>query len=232
MPAKVTEPPTGYEEIDRWAGGVGWIPHPEETMRRASHALATGEGVWLVDPLDAPGIDELITEFGAVRGVIVLSNYHARDADALARRHDVPVYLPAPMTGLAGRFEAPVGRVEVGATLGEYELFEVSRIGGFWQEYGLFDGETLVCADSVGGAPYMRVGDERLGVIPMRRLAPPRALRGLDPERVCCGHGSGVDRDAAASLERALRTSRRTALRALAENGPSQLRTVVAALRT
>jgi hypothetical protein len=234
MPSKVTDEATEFAVIDRWDGGVGWVAHPEETMQRASHALATDEGVWVVDPVDADGIDDLLAEFGEVRGVVVLSNHHLRDAPAVAARHDVPVYLPTRMTGVAERIDGPVGRIENGATLGEYELLEVAHSDSdFWQEFALFDGETLVCSESVGGAPYFRVGNERLGVMTMRRLSPPRdALGDLEPERVFSGHGAGVQTEATPALRRALRTSRRRFPKALLANGRKQLGTLAAALRT
>jgi hypothetical protein len=234
MPAKVTDHATEFETIDRWVGGVGWLAHPEEIMQRASHALATAEGVWLTDPVDADGIDDLIAEFGAVRGVAVLSTHHARDADTIANRHDVPVYLPETMTGVAETLDAPTGRINIGATLGEYELIEVAHGGSeFWQEYALYDGETLLVGESVGGAPYRRVGDERLGVMLMRRLTPPvDALGDLEPDRVLGGHGPGVDEDATAALQDALENARRRFPRALLRHGSKQLRTMTAAVRT
>lgn len=235
MPAKVTDSPTGYETIDRWEDGVGWMAHPEEIMRRASHALATDEGVWLVDPLDAPDVDDLIAEYGDVAGIVVLSNYHERDAAAFARRYDIAVTVPEPMAGLV-TFDAPVETVPVGDSLGGYEVIEVAvdaAFGAEWHEYGLFDGETLVVGESLGAAPYLRAGNERLGVMLLRRLDPPRdALAGLDPDRVLSGHGAGVQEDAAEALEEALDHSRRRFPRALVENGLHQVRTVLAALRT
>jgi hypothetical protein len=234
MPAKVTDAPTDYREIDRWAGGVGWIAHPTEIMERASHALATERGVWLVDPLDAPGVDDLVAEFGTVAGVLVLSNHHARDADVFARRHDVAVTLPESMTGVADTLDAPVERLPVGGSLGEYELFEVAHSGSeFWQEFALYDGETLVVSESVGGAEYMRVDDERLGVMVLRRLRPPTdAFGDLDPDRVVSGHGPGVDREAAVALTEAVDNARRRFPKALLAHGLKQVRTVLAAVRT
>jgi hypothetical protein len=233
MPAKATDSPIEYEEIDRWMGGVGWIAHPDETMQRASHALLTDDGVWLVDPIDAPGIDSLIEEFGDVAGVLVLSSHHTRDADAVAERHGVPVTLPAPMTDVAGVLDAPTDRLDVGGTLGEYELIEVARSGSAWQEYALYDGETLVASESVGAADYMRVGDERLGVMLLRRLTPPReAFSSLQPNRVLSGHGPGVFEDADDALADALENARRRFPKALAANGLAQARTIAAALRT
>ena len=233
MPAKVTERATDYEVIDRFDGGVGWMAHPEETMERASHALATAAGTWLVDPVDAAGVEALVDPLGEVAGVVVLSNYHARDADVFAERYDVAVTLPEPMTGVAGDVDAPVDRLAVDDTVGGYELLEVAHGSETWQEYALYDGETLVVSESVGGADYMRVGDERLGVMLLRRLMPPRAALGdLSPERVLSGHGPGVSEDADAALGEAIDESRRRFPRALYENGRKQVGTVLAALRS
>ncbi|PSQ14844.1 hypothetical protein BRD02_08210 [Halobacteriales archaeon QS_8_69_73] len=233
MPAKATGPAPDPAVVDRAADGVGWIAHPEETVERASHALATPDGVWLVDPLDAAGVETLVESLGEVAGVVVLSNHHARDANAFARRHDVPVALPKPMTGVADGLSAPVERVAVGDALGGYELLAVAQTGAIWQEYALYDGTTLVVSESVGGADYQRVGDERPGVMLLRRPTPPRdGLGGLAPERIRCGHGPSVDEDAAAALEEALANARRRLPRALAAHGRKQAGTVLAALRS
>jgi hypothetical protein len=236
MPAKATDPPTGYEETLRWDGGVEWLVHPKETMQRASQALATDEGVLLVDPLDAPGVDDLVTGLGEVAGVVLLSIYHTRDAGLFARRHDVPVYVPAAVPEEeVPDLAVPIERLDTGATLGGYELLEVATgtaLGAPWYEYALWNGETLRVGESVGTAPYMRVGDERLGVMLLRRFDPPTALRGLEPERVLSGHGRGIDESAAAALETALDNAGENLPRALLQNGVDQARTVLAALRS
>jgi hypothetical protein len=233
MPAKITEYATEYEEIDRWDGGVGWIAHPEETMRRASHALKTNDGVWLIDSVDAEGVDELVAEYGEVAGVVLLSNYHTRDADVFAERHGVSVYLSEGMEGISDDLDAPVERMAVGDTLGGYELLEVARRGNLWQEYALYDGETLVVSESVGTAPYFCVGGERLGVPPLVRLTPPRETLGdIQPDRVLTGHGEGIDENAAEALEDALSNSRRRFPRALMSHGAKQIKTLTAAIRT
>jgi len=103
-------------EIDRFDRGVGWIAYPEETMERASHALAVPndetaeDDVWVIDPVDAPGLDDLLAEFGSVAGVVVCLDRHKRDSAAVATRHDVPVYVPEWMTGVADEIDAPVRR--------------------------------------------------------------------------------------------------------------------------
>ncbi|MDY7082469.1 MAG: hypothetical protein SXQ77_08725, partial [Halobacteria archaeon] len=96
MPVYDRSEPTEYEEIDRWetgngsVKGVGWIAHPDEDGRRASHAVLGDydgndnddeAGVWLIDPIDAPGVDDLIGEFDeSIEGIAVLSSWHTRDS--------------------------------------------------------------------------------------------------------------------------------------------------------
>ena len=203
----------GYREIDRWNGGVGWIAYPEETMQRASHAVVGDDGgVWVVDPVDAPGVDDLLAAFGDVVGVVVGLDRHKRDADILARRFDVPVYVPGWMSGVAGDLDAPVKRFG-GELAGSG--FETVRIRDTsvppWQEAGLFhpDDGTLIVPEAVGTAAYFRAPGEVLGVHPMLRPVPPRrALSRFAPERVLVGHGAGVDDDAAAALRAALDNAR------------------------
>jgi len=201
--------------IDRFDGGVGWIAYPDETMERASHALvaSTDDGpddVWVVDPVDAPGLDDLLEPLGTVAGVVVCLDRHKRDAAAVATRHDVPVFVHERMTGVKDAIDAPVRRF--GRKLAD-SGFETVPIRNStvppWQEVGLFDGETLVVPESLGSASYFRGDRERLGVHPMLRFTPPRErLAGLNPERVLVGHGVGVLEDAGAVIEEALANSR------------------------
>jgi hypothetical protein len=218
VPLKKTGPASEFEEIDRWDGGVGWIAHPNEAMLRASHALATDEGVWVVDPVDADGIDDLLAEFGEVAGVAVLLNRHYRDADAIANRHGVPVSIPS-WSKRADDLDAPVQRFEDRLPGTDYHVLTVADTLG-WEEAALYDesGGTLVVPESVGNAPYFTTPGERLGVHPMRRLLPPSVLRGLQPERVLVGHGRGVTDDAARALADAIRGSRRGTPKLFAQN--------------
>ncbi|WP_137286745.1 hypothetical protein [Halorussus salinisoli] len=218
MPLKKTESATDYEEIDRWDDGVGWIAHPDETMLRASHALATDAGVWVTDPVDAAGIDDLIAEFGDVAGVVVLLNRHYRDANDIARRHDVPVYVPAWFDRVP-ELEAELHRFDARLPGTDYKLLKVADSFG-WEEAALYDDErgTLVVSESVGNAPYFTTPGERIGVHPMMRLTPPSELRGLRPERVVLGHGRGVLDDAARALDDAIRGARRSTPKLYAEN--------------
>jgi hypothetical protein len=215
------------EEIDRWDGGVGWIAHPDEGMQRASHVLGVDRAersaagsetrsddgeAWVVDPVDAPGVDDLIASVGEVAGVVVCLDRHKRDAAAVARRHDVPVYVPDWMTGVASKLDVPTERFgrELADT-GYRALTIVNRSLPPWQEVGLYhDGTgTLVVPEALGTASYFCAPGERLGVHPMLRPVPPkRAFHGLEPERVLVGHGAGVFEDATVALHDALDNAR------------------------
>ena len=87
MPIKSSGTPSSWREIREWDGAASWIAFPDEKMKRASHALADGDDVWLVDPVDVDGLDDTLADLGTVRGVVVLLDRHTRDSAALARRH-------------------------------------------------------------------------------------------------------------------------------------------------
>ncbi|WP_306052611.1 hypothetical protein [Natronococcus wangiae] len=221
MPFRVDERATEFAEIDRFDGGVGWIAHPEEELQRASHALERGGEVWVFDPVDAAGLDELLAEFGDVTGVVVTLGRHARDAEAVANRHDVPVYLPAFFEGVSEGVDAPV--VRFGDELADTGFKTRTLVNNrFWQEVAVYDpdGKTLVVPESLGTADYYLARGERLGVHPVRRAIPPRdALGDLVPDRVLVGHGAGVTSDATTALETALAGSRKRAPLLYAKTG-------------
>ncbi|MDL0134387.1 hypothetical protein [Halobacterium salinarum] len=213
MPMKQSGRATDVREIDRLDGGVGWIAHPEEGMQRASHALAVpnedaGEDdVWVVDPVDGEGVDDLLADLGDIRGVVVLMDRHARDAKAVADRHDVPIFVPS---FVDPEMDAPTQ--PLGDTLPDTD-FQVVRTVDWpvWQEAALYDGETLVVGDLVGTVEYFLAGRERVGVHPMLRLTPPDALRQFAPERILTGHGEGVLSDGTRALQDAVDGARRRA---------------------
>lgn len=236
MPAKVTDHATDFREVDRWEGGVGWMAHPNEIMQRTSHALATDDGVLIVDPVDADGIDDLIAELGNPAGVVILSGFHKRDAEKFAHRYDVPIYLPDQMERIGSDFDAATERVSLGDSLGGYDLINVYDgrvLGENWYECALYDGTTLQIGCSIGSAPFQRVKNERLGMALIRRHDPTREnLEHVEPDRVLSGHGAGVHEHAAEALARALENARSRYLRALLENGVRQFRVTLAAART
>lgn len=233
MPAFDRAPATDPEFVEEYERGVGWLAHPEETGRRASHAVAGDDGVWVLDPLDAPGVDDRVADLGDVAGVAVLSDYHVRDAAAVAERHDVPVTVPAWLDRAAALVDGPVERATDELGDSGLRLRQCAPVPA-WNEavaYRESDG-TLYVPDALGTGPTFLAGGERLGVYLLVRLAPPRAtFADVSPERVLVGHGTGVFEDADAALADALAGARRRFPAALRENGTGPLRTLYAALR-
>jgi hypothetical protein len=183
------------EAVDESHAGFGWIA--DEFMERCSHALVAGGRVWVIDPLDADGIEERIRAAGTPAGVIQLLDRHERQCVALANRLGVPHHVVP---------QAPVEPFE----------FLTIRMSHGWREVALWwrDERVLVCADALGTARYFRAGRERLAVHPLLRLRPPRVS--VQPEVILCGHGPGVFTDAGAALREALSTSRRRIPRQIA----------------
>lgn len=203
-----------------WEGGLTWIAHPDEAMRRASHALIAGEAdgdadLWLVDPVDAQSLDEELADLGTVAGVVVLLDRHKRDSVAVARRHDAPVYVHTTMDGVARDLSPAVDVERFDAQLADTSYRTIRVLDrSLWTEVALLDpdGGTLVVPEAVGTSGMFLTGDERLGVHPALRAMPPRgALGGLLPERIAVGHGRPVLDDATDALEDALAGARRRA---------------------
>lgn len=185
---------------DEFENGVGW--QVVERLRRTSHAVLAGGGVWLTDVVDGEGIDERIRALGEPAGVVQLLDRHNRDCAAVAERLRVPLHV-TPFDGVPG---AP------------FQVIPIVR-RKLWREVALWFPEerVLVCGDALGSLGYFTTRGERLGVSPLLRLFPPRrALGSLEPEHVLVGHGEGVHGpEAARALEESLATARRRLPRVL-----------------
>lgn len=219
----------GYRACDRWADGVGWRAHPRETGARTSHAVRADEGIWLFDPLDAPGIDALLAELGTVAGVAVLSDYHARDAAVFADRYNVPVTVPAWLTRVADRVDAPVERVADGVA--GFDLRPVRPLSA-WHECVAYRerDRTLYVPDYLSSSAKFTVGDERIGLPSLSRLRPPRAtFADCEPARILCGHGEGIFDEATPALRHCLDGARVRVPQALVCNLPTELRQMLPA---
>ena len=194
------DPGTEFRFCDEFDGGLGW--QVDERMQRTSHALLGEDGVWIFDPLAWEPALERIAALGKPAGVVQLLDRHERDSAEVAALLEVP-HFAVPLDGL------PAADLEL-------VVVAASR---FWRELAAWlpARRSLVCADALGTAGYFCAGEEPLGVHPLLRLRPPRALGKYDPEHILCGHGAGVHGpDAPAALREALRTSRRRLPRALA----------------
>jgi len=221
-----------YRVVDRWHRGVGWRAYPEEDGLRTSHAVQTADGgIWLLDPLDAPGIERLYGDLGDVVGVAVLADYHARDAAVFAERHGVPVTVPAGLDRAAERVDAPVRRVT--DSLAGFELRPLEPLGAWTETVAYRESDrTLYVPDVLSSGAAFTVGDERLGLNVLARLRPPReTVADMAPDRVLLGHGEGVFDDAAGALDESLAKARRRLPRALVSTAPRELKAMVAAVR-
>lgn len=56
MPVYKRSPATDIEILHQWDGGCSWLAHPDEEGSRASHAVTADDGVWVIDPVDAPDL--------------------------------------------------------------------------------------------------------------------------------------------------------------------------------
>lgn len=195
-------------DVTRWQGGFSWVAHPDEGLQRASHALSSEDGNWLIDPIDFDGLGDRLPGVEGLYGVCILTPRHRRDAEAIARRHDLPVHIPAWMSGAADKLSGPVERFD--ETLPNTEFRTLTLYDRrFWRECALFDGETLIVPEALGTAFHYRLPQDQLGVHPFLRPVPPREqLQGLDPERVLTGHGVGTFLNGTAALRDALSTGR------------------------
>lgn len=163
-------------------------------ISRTSHALLAGGRVWLIDPVDVPGLDERVRALGEPAAVLQLLDRHNRDCAEVAAR-----------LGVEHR--------RVWERAGETP-FTVLPVWGnrLWHEVALWEPETrtLVVPETLGTVPAFRVGDERLGWHPLARVKPPRdVFAGLEPERILVGHGSALDDGAGAALRELLAAPRR-----------------------
>jgi hypothetical protein len=199
--ANVTEVKIDF--CDETDFGFGWIAAAPPRLQRASHALVAEGRVWLVDPVDWPGVEERVRGLGEPAGVLQLLDRHPRDCAVLAERLGVP-HRRLPFAGVP---DSP------------FEALKVVNAPG-WREVALWwEAErVLVCTEALGTVPYFRAPDEQLGVHPFLRLYQPRALRdmarGLTPRHVLVGHGEGIHgEDAAPALRRAVLGARRASPR-------------------
>lgn len=190
--------------VHEWDGGISWIAQPDEDAQRASHALSTAAGVWVVDPVDAEGLDERLAALGDVAGVVVVQDRHTRDAEAVAQRHDVSVFVPDWMRLVREKLETDAESVGSSLPGTEYDVHELIRTDD-WEEAVLVDErtDTLVVPETLGTLPAFGGDGTDLGVHPAVD-EPPESLAEWSPERVLVGHGSSVHSDANAELRRAI----------------------------
>jgi hypothetical protein len=188
-------------EYDDLPFGLSWI---DPRLMRTSHALATEQGVWLVDPVDDPEALERAAALGEPAGVVQLLDRHKRGCAAIAARLGVP-HLEVP--------DAVPGS--------PFEVIRVVRRPG-WKEAALWwpEQRALVVAEALGTTEHFTLGHGPVGVHALLRLTPPGVLRAHVPDHLLVGHGRGVHGShTAAAIEHALETSRAGAPKAIVRLG-------------
>lgn len=204
MTADEGEERSTLTSVTEWSSGFTWIADPDEDAERASHALETDAGVWVVDPVDAAGLDDRLRNLGEVAGVVIVHDRHTRDADAIAERLDVPVFVPAGMDLTREKLASEPESFEEELPGTDYAL-ETLLDTDEWEEAMLVDesGGTLVVMEALGTLPAFRADDEAVGVHPALEDAP-EGLADRRPERLLVGHGESIYADAATALQTAL----------------------------
>jgi hypothetical protein len=166
---------------DDFAFGFSWFPG--EALTRTAHALDTGHGVWLIDPVDVPEAVDRAAALGRPAGVVQLLDRHNRDCAEIAARLGVPhLRLPAAIPA------------------SPFAIVPVLRIPR-WHEIALWwpERRALVVAELIGTNSVYALGGGPAGVHPMLRVAAPGALRGYEPEHLLVGHGRGLHGPVAAA---------------------------------
>jgi hypothetical protein len=201
---------TTYDEF-----GFGFSWFPEEALTRTAHALDTGDGVWLIDPVDVPDAIERARALGPPAGVIQLLDRHNRDCAAIADRLDVPhLRLPDVVPG------SPFAVVPV------VRLPRWHEVALWWPER-----KALVVAELIGTNHVYRLGGGPAGMHPMMRALAPRTLRAYQPKHLLVGHGPGVHGPlAAAAVQDAYDRSRKD-LPKLALKLPAMAKAAIATRR-
>jgi hypothetical protein len=160
--------------IESFPHGLSWLMR--EPIQRASHALVSDGRVWIVDPVDVPEAMARVAGLGTPAAVLQLLDRHGRDCAAVAERLGVPhLTVPDAVDG------AP------------FEAVPVVRLPG-WHETALWwpQASVLVVAEALGTGEAFTAGHGAVGMHPLVRPLPPRALRGLRPEHLLVGHGPSV----------------------------------------
>lgn len=204
---------TDADRIAEWEGGYGWLADPKDLSERSSHVIVGNSGHWLIDPLDGPGVRDLLPDASDITGIVLTLDRHQRDCAMFAREFDVAVAIAGPLRGVEADLPCRTESTDrFRADTGWSVRPVIDRPG--WHEIALVsaDGKTMWISEIVGNAPYFCAPQEQLGVHPLVRLRPPREIfADEEPDRVIVGHGRGVMEHGAAALHDAMEHGRRRA---------------------
>jgi glyoxylase-like metal-dependent hydrolase (beta-lactamase superfamily II) len=178
-----------------------WKPGEEWDQLVSSYAIDDGERVLLFDPLALPReIDELLD--GREATIVLTCPWHARDAESIAERLGVSIYVPPPDDGdpspLPGQVFAAGDRLPIGVEA--FPGMEPNDLVLLVEGRGaVIAGDTLI---DRGQGLEIPASWLREGVTPDQVAEGLRPLLERQVEHVLPTHGEPTDR---AALERALR---------------------------
>jgi glyoxylase-like metal-dependent hydrolase (beta-lactamase superfamily II) len=201
----VSEPTTVAERVEEVAPGVHfWQVHDDRiNFLSAAHAVATDEGVVLVDPL--PLAEDALRGLGEVAAIVLSSGSHQRSSWRLRRELGVAVWAPALSRQID---EDPDVRYGEGDRLpgGLTALFTP---GAGTTQHTLVreeDPRIAIVSDLVVRAPghEVQLVPDEYADDPAQARESVRKLLGVAFEVLCMGHGEPVTEDARGALGRAL----------------------------
>jgi glyoxylase-like metal-dependent hydrolase (beta-lactamase superfamily II) len=201
----VSEPKAVAERVEEVVPGVcSWHVHDDRiNFLSAAHAVSSGDGVVLVDPL--PLAEAALRALGEVTAIVLTSGSHQRSGWRLRRELDVPVSAPALSRQID---EEPDVRYGEGDRLpgGLTPLFTPGA--GTTQHTLLTEGEppVVIVSDLLVRAPGRSVEliPDKYAHDPAQARASIRRLLELDFDTLCMGHGQPLREGAKDAVRRAL----------------------------
>ena len=134
-------------------GAYRWsTPDPADDWMMVGHLFVRETGVVFIDPPMVPGLLEAAARLGKLEAVLLTEQNHTRASRFIAKRANLPVYLPETVADAVETWEA--ARVKA---LGSFEVYGAGNILGFQaykfgDDYALLsDREELLVGDNARG---------------------------------------------------------------------------------
>ncbi len=161
-------------QVDEHPFGISWVI--DEPAARASHALKVDGRVYIIDPVEHPAALERIEVLGPVAAVVQLLDRHNRDCAAIAEKLGVahlrmPEAIPS----------TPLQAIRV------VDLRRWREVALWWPRR-----DVLVVPEALGTSSIWTADHGVVGLHPILRPLPPKALRGYRPAYLLTGHGPPV----------------------------------------
>lgn len=134
-------------------GAYRWsTPDPADDWMLVGHLFVRETGVVFVDPPMVPGLLEAAAKLGKLEAVLLTEQNHTRASRFIAKRANLPVYLPETIADAVETWEA--ARVKA---LGSFEVYKAGDVLGFraykfGDDYALLsDRKELLVGDNARG---------------------------------------------------------------------------------